>query len=543
MTDTLWDLGNQIKLKLDSGWNDYGYHLLYNCCIDGKDLNNYYRVLILNASNNYITIEEYIRTENNKDVENSFFGSGTFDFYRELASLDNMTKDLFNDKLVQLNDVLSDNKYKELQKIDVPIDSYGDSPVDSGLFRDYDPGDFINFKDNSGANIFTLLRGGYEGASYFCEQMKQDKFKEAFNSWLNKDKEALNYLSGIISFIDEERKKITNPLSPKRTEHENLYSLCLNDKKMTDNLIWLTNNSLNIKNDTQLLQKLASLFGEEEREIVSYISKIESQLKCEDNELKELGQYTPTSTLKFVLPDVQDKDKKIKLRLTNGNQLNDPMEGRLLFEMLKLDNTCGDYNSTNNFLASLTSASDNLPMWKQYGDDAEGVYTVISDVYLEAIKGYLYHTCYIDTKNNGDIKDFEFTINGDDKGDKAKEIKENLCKIGENIEEIKKNDKKNKKLARVIKYMDRISFLFKKRDYSYENEYRVIRNEVDRNNIDVVENNGKYMLYTYILNEHNLSYSKIMIGPNNIENINYIAEYIKLVSPETKVTVSKIQYR
>lgn len=533
-------------LALNSGWNDYGYHLLYNYLIDGVQLGGHYRLLFLNEDNHCVSSGQGDCFKTSDVSECCFYGNGDFDFYKALANLDDMTEKTFDIKLNSLHDVLTDKRYSKLRNTDVPVDSHGYSPVDRGLFRDYDPIYFIEFIKESKVNIFKLLKSGHAGATYFIEHLGKENFSSIFNSWLTKDTKALKYLNDFISVIKSDQELLTD--SSSFLKSKNLLKTLMENKKSLNNLLEITNNNVSVRNDTHLLQSLSSLFGKDEREIVDCVQKIEKALKCKDEELEGLGQYTPISTLKFVLPKINDKSNQVHLRLTNGNQLNDPMEGSLLFEILKIGGNREDYNSTNNFLASLTSASDNLPMWKQYGDDASGVYAIISSEYLKGIQDSLYHTCYIDTDGSDKIFDFKFYVNGDDDNANVNKIKDSLISIKETIDSMKKEKENDKKLMRVTKYMDRISFLFKNSDYSYENEYRILKNEIDRNNIILTVNGDRFMLYTYIFNDtkdshENLSYSEIMLGPNSRENINYIAEYIKLTSPKTRVTSSKIQYR
>lgn len=232
------------------------------------------------------------------------------------------------------------------------------------------------------------------------------------------------------------------------------------------------------------------------------------------------------------------------VRLTNGNQLNDPMEGKVLFSVLGIDSV--EYENTMNYLASATIAKDNLPMWKQYGDDATGIFTVFDSEFCEELinHNYIFKICYLDPETG------KVTV-ANSSPEETNRIEEDIKFLKHRIKDKKADSKDNSSiLQKWSRYMDNLKFLFKKSEYSYEKEYRILVNQQNFSKIEPNIMNGKilgYRLYTYIYEEDEkklpVKYNEIMIGPKSIKDINYIAEYIKLLDKNIKVTSSKINYR
>src|SRR5699024_9379594 len=208
------------------------------------------------------------------------------------------------------------------------------------------------------------------------------------------------------------------------------------------------------------------------------------KLKDSENRLS-IGHYTSLDILGFLIDeDVEGIDEKYKnkLRLTNAMMLNDPMEGKALFEYLNDGNE--DYINLNNYgnnkiyLLSASSMTDSLPMWKQYADDTKGVFLEFSKEFVKSIindeKIKLVRVFY--------IGDMAAPLNK-----KADQINGLLKKLKFDyqayIEQIVKNYKKNptnkSELLRtfnneIFLKLDKISYYFKKDSYAYVGEYRIV---------------------------------------------------------------------
>ena len=311
------------------------------------------------------------------------------------------------------------------------------------------------------------------------------------------------------------------------------------------------------------------------------IYDIRSKLKVDANELKEIGSfghYTKIDTLTNYLikadwkNESDDNDSKVKspyLRLTNLKQLNDPMEGRVIYDYLGIDNTFfKQYQTSNVFISSLTTVSDSLPMWKEYADSSQGAFLEYDKTYLEGIVAHKYiefvkvHYLDLMSENKDETYVGKFL-------DKLKQIFEKLQEL-----------KAEEELIGFAEKLKKISYLFKVKDYEYEMEYRILINlddteiqniinrdandssnekyfkkeEIGLEVFDKVNYNdfrkyivlspkdyGRYALFVYI-NLAPLKYSKVILGPK-VTDADYIAPYLKLANPDIEIESSKIPYR
>ena len=340
------------------------------------------------------------------------------------------------------------------------------------------------------------------------------------------------------------------------------------------------NDYLNEKSDPESISSLdANQLLEQADKIIYYIR---SKLTVDANELKEIGSfghYTKIDTLTnyLIKADWTDDNKndnasKVKspyLRLTNLKQLNDPMEGRVIFDYLGIDNTFfKQYQTSNVFISSLTTVSDSLPMWKEYADSSQGAFLEYELSYLEDIVA---HKSIEFVK----VHYLDLISENKDETDVGKSL-ENLKQLFEKLQELKAE----KELISFAEKLKKISYLFKVKDYEYEMEYRILINlddtaiqniikrdakdssnekyfkkeEIGLEVFDKVnyhdfrkyivlspKDNGRYDLFVYI-NLAPLKYSKVILGPK-VTDADYIAPYLKLANPDIKIESSKIPYR
>lgn len=283
------------------------------------------------------------------------------------------------------------------------------------------------------------------------------------------------------------------------------------------------------------------------------------KLKDSENRLS-IGHYTSLDILGFLIDeDVEGIDEKYKnkLRLTNARMLNDPMEGKALFEYLNDGNE--DYINLNNYgnnkiyLLSASSMTDNLPMWKQYADDTKGVFLEFSKEFVKSIindeKIKLVRVFY--------IGDMAATLNK-----KSEEINGLLKKLKFDyeayIDQIVKINKKaltNKsELLRtfnneIFLKLDKISYYFKKDSYAYEGEYRIVVDldeDLNRDHYKEIKyTNPNFplpFLGTYLA-DYDLEYQRLIFGPKAIDK-DYLVPYIKYCLGKDIETVnSNIKYR
>ena len=336
------------------------------------------------------------------------------------------------------------------------------------------------------------------------------------------------------------------------------------------------NDYLNEKSDSEFILSLdANQLLEQADKIIYYIR---SKLTVDANELKEIGSfghYTKIDTLTNYLIKADWKNEKNSetqspfLRLTNLKQLNDPMEGRVIYDYLGIDNTFfKQYQTSNVFISSLTTVSDSLPMWKEYADSSQGAFFEYDLSYLEDI---VTHKSIEFVK----VHYLDLMSENKDESDVGKALN-NLKQIFEKMQEFEDETP----LSDLAEKLKKISYLFKVKDYEYEMEYRIlinlddtaIQNIINRDANDssnekylkkeeigleifdkvnyndfrkyIVlspKDNGRYDLFVYI-NLAPLKYSKVILGPK-VTDADYIAPYLKLANPDIEIENSKIPYR
>ena len=308
------------------------------------------------------------------------------------------------------------------------------------------------------------------------------------------------------------------------------------------------------------------------------ISYIRSKLTVDAEELKKIGSfghYTKIDTLTNFLIKADWKNENNSetqppfLRLTNLKQLNDPMEGRVIYDYLGIDNTFfKQYQTSNVFISSLTTVSDSLPMWKEYADSSQGAFLEYDLSYLEDIVAH---------KSIEFVKVHYLDLMPENKEetDVGKSL-DNLKQLFEKLQELEAE----KELISFAEKLKKISYLFKVKDYEYEIEYRILINlddtaiqniikrdandssnekyfkkeEIGLEVFDKVnykdfrkyivlssKDNGRYDLFVYI-NLLPLKYSKVILGPK-VTDADYIAPYLKLANPDIEIESSKIPYR
>ena len=291
---------------------------------------------------------------------------------------------------------------------------------------------------------------------------------------------------------------------------------------------------------------------------------------------EEYGHYTKIETLtNHLIKTIKsgDSSEPAYLRLTNSKQLNDPMEGRAIYDYLEIENSSDCYQSSNVFLSSMTTISDSLPMWKEYAEESKGAFLQYDKKYLQQI---------IEHDSLEFVRIFYLNSTREDDSD----IIQKLNDLKELTQELKTRhtEESRKVQSNIFKNLAKISYLFKVSDYEYESEYRILINFDDseiegrlnpklitEDRIEIEEfrdlsegiglseneesgyddfrkyihlesrEDGRYALYVYI-NLAPLKYSKVILGPK-VTDADYIAPYLKLANPDIEIESSKIPYR
>ena len=304
-----------------------------------------------------------------------------------------------------------------------------------------------------------------------------------------------------------------------------------------------------IKNINEILGKLLEFYDN--------IDIIKEVLKVKENELKQsnlkLGHYTSLETIGKLIKNKNKGEDRAYLRLTNGRQMNDPLEGKALLYYILNRNKDSDKNTSSSdweptfwYVSSATTLLDSLPMWKQYGKDATGGMLVYDNNYLlkimEERKVNLYKVAYIEISEEN--KDYIKVLKTDNITDEEiKKLEGAISELRKLIKGIKNgSDETNKKNSMIL--LSNIAILFKKRDYVYESEYRIVVNREMSEDRIVEQVNPSFnfpFLYMY-LDEVELKYSKLILGPKAID-IDYVAPYIHYCDEDITIERSSISYR
>lgn len=297
---------------------------------------------------------------------------------------------------------------------------------------------------------------------------------------------------------------------------------------------------------TDFLREIDTILNINQK-IYTIIENIKDILRVKDSDLSdlELGHYTSLSTVSKLI----NKDGSY-LRLTNGRQMNDPLEGKNLLEFIFNDSN-HYWNPTKRFISSLTTKKDSLPMWNSYAEGATGAMLIYDKTYLKEISMLTYIEIYkvvyiyLDLdKNKIEIKSTD-NLKSQDIDALMNNIHSLKDLINSEINGLNGNEKKDKE-REYIDLLQEIDFLFKKSDFSYETEYRIIANtEKINSTLEVVAEYNEFhkfpFLYCY-LKDFKLSYSKLILGSKSI-NIDYIAPYINHNNENIKIEISKINFR
>ncbi|MCR5342915.1 MAG: hypothetical protein K6E70_06105 [Butyrivibrio sp.] len=190
---------------------------------------------------------------------------------------------------------------------------------------------------------------------------------------------------------------------------------------------------------------------------------------------KELSFYTSNENLEDILPISGDGGDTGHFTVMHVGHMNDPMEGRTIFEAISEDQVYPDYTESIEypyvFMKNFTTKIDDLTMWEMYGDRAEGFCAVIDSA--RASKHYvLKKVCYL--RNETDRPKAWMEDNESMSAATVSMINDLIWKLSDEYAcFIKRGGDK----AKLIPLMQPIAYLFKKASNAHEDEYRIIRLE------------------------------------------------------------------
>ena len=346
----------------------------------------------------------------------------------------------------------------------------------------------------------------------------------------------------------------------------------------------------------------------------------------EDNKKLQFGHYTKGATLQVMLKQEEKKEKEKekkknekkhlfsvsgKTRLYNASYMNDPEEGLIIEKALKSnkEGKISSYFENRNildpsswFLMSFTIKTDDLAMWSQYGDNAQGVCLVLKEDDFSRFTSFndvswRKETLLLESENKSEVaiselsSDFKSSPNKLENNDSSNSInrdetqlkseqKDNVSKgsidylyriayIGKDFklekselfddDEIKKLDESVNHLKQkleenldesdpfyknaISKCIEEIRYLFKSVDYKYENELRILRYanldpSNDKIKIDKESGIGKL----YVERENPIQIEEVIFGPK-FPNPEYVTPLLKLLDNDIKYKKSAIKFR
>jgi len=371
----------------------------------------------------------------------------------------------------------------------------------------------------------------------------------------------------------------------------------LRDTKYTILKMWAER----YKEDSNELENLLSIY--------QYVQKIKYQLGLKDEDKKEnlkFGHYTKGSVLQSLLDQKEESNFSIsgKTRLNNANYMNDPEEGIIVEKILGLDRR--DIMAPSSwFLMSFTSKTDDLAMWSQYGDDAQGVcivlreddfsrFTSFNDVsWREEIRSLDFinkmespiselssniksSQSRLENEESDDtINDEGIEPNSEEKSNVSKGSVEYLYRIAyvndsggefsiektelfddkeiieletllESLKKIlnKNSDKKDEFYQKAISdCIEEIRYLFKSVDYKYENELRILRYaDLDSENKEIKIDKSSGMGKLYVERENPIRIGEVVFGPK-FPNPEYVTPLLKLLDKNIAFKKSTIKFR
>lgn len=319
--------------------------------------------------------------------------------------------------------------------------------------------------------------------------------------------------------------------------------------------------------------------SDEERNILIQIfylvQKVKNQLVVKNPKNQQFGHYTSGKVLqKFLKQNNNEKDKyeiETRSRLNNVNYMNDPSEGKVLDQYLQLGTTSEQLSLRPRpwFLMCLTTSIDNLTMWAQYGEKAEGVCLVLDSGDFSEVSSLADIEWFTMNKNPFDIfssvslpnntesKDFIYRIgylsiqkNNSmrlDRNFNAGLCKEEVKKINESLKTMKNTintiNKDSELFEKVDKFLEEIRYLFKSADYSYESELRLLKySPLESGNKKIKIDDTGDIARLYIERENPIQIEEVIFGPkfSHPENVTPL---LHLLDKNIKFSQSKILFK
>ena len=390
-----------------------------------------------------------------------------------------------------------------------------------------------------------------------------------------------------------------------------LDQICFDSSIEEEKSLLIRTLKLDIISDTKydIIKAWIERYGDEPEKInklikiYTLVQQLKYELGLKDADKSKglkFGHYTSGRVLQSILGKKDNIPFSIsgKTRLNNANYMNDPEEGVILEEILKLEKR-NPLEPSSWVLMSFTSKTDDLAMWSQYGNNAEGVcivlkeddfarYHSLSDLpwYQKNSDKQISHKMNSDVEIPNDISlnesGKEMTIIGnenvqisegkhsisnnnrdylyrvayvhysDDQFDIEKtelftseevtRLKGLLVDLKSELRDYKNSGDSFYKKA-IADCIEEIRYLFKSVDYKYEEELRILqyanlRSDNDKIKIDYSPEFGKL----YLERKENIQIDEVIFGPK-FPNPEYVTPLLKLLDKKIKYKKSTIKFR
>ena len=321
------------------------------------------------------------------------------------------------------------------------------------------------------------------------------------------------------------------------------------------------------------LEKLVQIF--------SLVQTIKNQLIVKDPKELTFGHYTSAKVLQLLLKQEKEKEEyavENSSRLNNVNYMNDPSEGKVLNQFLKLDTTSQKISLKASpwFLMSLTTEIDRLEMWAQYGKQGEGVCLVLDssdflkvnsysdmgwitakrfnelpdtnsdNTRLEEVTSenklaqgdYIYRIGYLELSSG--TAELLTEQNNDELKDVIDDINQSLISLREKVKEI---DKETILYEKVDECLEEIRYLFKSADYKYEKELRILKFvPLEANNKKIKIDESEEVAKLYIERDNPIQIAEVIFGPKFSKPEN-VTPLLQLLDKNIKFSQSKIPFK
>ena len=423
---------------------------------------------------------------------------------------------------------------------------------------------------------------------------------------------SINILKILIEILEnEEQFEQTQAQFPTTNIIKALDQLCFDSSIEEGKDLLIRTLKLDIISDTKydVLKAWIDYYGDDSQKINQLIKiytlvqqlKYELGLKAEEKNRKlKFGHYTSGETLQSILgkEDKPPFSSLGKTRLNNANYMNDPEEGVILENILKLEKR-NPLEPSSWFLMSFTSKTDDLAMWSQYGNNAEGVcivlkendfarYHSLSDLpwYQKNSDKQIGHKMKssVEIQNDNSLNESdkekstrgnESTQNYEDKHStpnndmdylyrvayvhysdeqfyieetelftsaEVTRLKELLRDLKSELTDYKNSEDPFYKKA-IANCIEEIRYLFKSVDYKYENELRILRySSLDPSNKEIKIDKTSGIGKLYVERENSIQIDKVIFGPK-FPNPEYVTPLLKLLDKEIKYKKSMIKFR